>query len=91
MKDKINKILHKIDVNEDGIIFFRDAPGKLLRLFQAQHEQDIKAFEDMIGEDEPLNIITGENARTEFIMGEDSLRAELRTKLDQYKEGLRDI
>lgn len=87
MKDKINKILHKIDVNEDGIIFFRDAPGKLLRLFQAQHEQDIKAFEDILKEESTI-FFTVEGAKRidHDIKVRKQLRAELRTKLDQYKK-----
>lgn len=87
IKKKIQKIIEPLYVDAGGSDnSFDGYDDDLLALFQAQREQDIKAFEEMIGEDEPLNIITGENARTEFIMGENSLRAELRTKLYQCKK-----
>lgn len=62
--------------------------NQVISLFQAQHEQDIKAFEEMIGKDNPTMGMSiadfGQAIHTNVRRNE--LRAELRTKLDQYKK-----
>lgn len=82
MEEKLEKLIQ--EAHDDGMMI-DEACTDIMALFQAQHEQDIKAFEEMIGEDEKGSRVT---LGDYFAAAENKniLRAELRTKLAEYKK-----